>query len=249
MILPPGPRMPVLLQGIGWWHRPTAFMERCRARYGKRFTIRLPGQPPFVMISEPDQLARDVHGAARCAPPGGGRADPRAGRGPLLGDPARRSASPRAAQADAARLPRRQDAAAYRAHGGARRAGGGQLANRGSSPAPSALPGAHAGDHPARRVRPGGRRAPRRPARAIRRGPRVRHVARVCEPALSAELRGLRSVRRLHPSSRRGGQPRLRPDRRAPPFRRAHRGRAVDVARRAPRGRVRDVARRRSGTS
>jgi cytochrome P450 len=56
MALPPGPRMPVFLQGLGWWHRPTAFMERCRARYGKRFTIRLPGAPPFVMISEPDQI-------------------------------------------------------------------------------------------------------------------------------------------------------------------------------------------------
>jgi cytochrome P450 len=48
--------MPTFLQGIGWWHRPTAFMERCRARYGKRFTIRLPAQPPFVMISDPEQL-------------------------------------------------------------------------------------------------------------------------------------------------------------------------------------------------
>src|SRR3954452_12769904 len=56
MALPPGPRMPTFLQGIGWWNRPTAFMERCRARYGKRFTIKLPGQPPFVMISDPEQL-------------------------------------------------------------------------------------------------------------------------------------------------------------------------------------------------
>ncbi len=56
MALPPGPRMPVFLQGLGWWHRPTAFMERCRARYGKRFTIRLPAQPPFVMISDPDEI-------------------------------------------------------------------------------------------------------------------------------------------------------------------------------------------------
>ena len=48
--------MPVPLQGIAWWNRPTAFMERARAKYGKRFTIRLPGQPPFVMISEPEQL-------------------------------------------------------------------------------------------------------------------------------------------------------------------------------------------------
>src|SRR5919201_3578110 len=56
MARPPGPRMPVFMQGIGWWNRPRAFLERARARYGKRFTIRLPGQPPFVMISEPDQL-------------------------------------------------------------------------------------------------------------------------------------------------------------------------------------------------
>src|SRR5262245_25693772 len=56
MALPPGPRMPVFLQGMGWWTRPTAFMERCRARYGKRFTIRLPSMPPFVMLSDPDEL-------------------------------------------------------------------------------------------------------------------------------------------------------------------------------------------------
>jgi cytochrome P450 len=56
MALPPGPRMPVFLQGLGWWHRPTAFMERCRARYGKRFTIKLPAQPPFVMISDPQEI-------------------------------------------------------------------------------------------------------------------------------------------------------------------------------------------------
>jgi cytochrome P450 len=48
--------MPVFLQGMGWWNRPTSFMERCRARYGKRFTIRLPAQPPFVMISDPEEI-------------------------------------------------------------------------------------------------------------------------------------------------------------------------------------------------
>jgi cytochrome P450 len=31
-------------------------MERCRARYGNRFTIRLPEQPPFVMISDPEEI-------------------------------------------------------------------------------------------------------------------------------------------------------------------------------------------------
>jgi cytochrome P450 len=54
--LPPGPRAPSALQSIGWWSRPTAYLERCRARYGGRFTIRLPGQSPFVIISDPDEI-------------------------------------------------------------------------------------------------------------------------------------------------------------------------------------------------
>src|SRR5204862_1315821 len=56
MPLPPGPRMPVFLQGFAWWTRLRAWTRRLRKRYGKRFTIPLPSQPPFVMISEPDQL-------------------------------------------------------------------------------------------------------------------------------------------------------------------------------------------------
>jgi cytochrome P450 len=54
--LPPGPRQPAAVQTIGWWVRPVAFMERARARYGKRFTVRLVATPPFVMLSVPDQL-------------------------------------------------------------------------------------------------------------------------------------------------------------------------------------------------
>jgi cytochrome P450 len=54
--LPPGPRLPSALQMLGWWSRPAAFLERCRARYGGRFTVRLPGLPPFVMISDPEEL-------------------------------------------------------------------------------------------------------------------------------------------------------------------------------------------------
>jgi cytochrome P450 len=54
--LPPGPRMPSALQTIGWWSRPTAFLERCRARYGKRFTIRLLGQSPIVVLSDPAEI-------------------------------------------------------------------------------------------------------------------------------------------------------------------------------------------------
>ena len=51
--LPPGPRWPVLVQGIAQWTRPYAFLERCRSRYGKRFTIRFPLAPPFVVMSDP----------------------------------------------------------------------------------------------------------------------------------------------------------------------------------------------------
>ncbi len=54
--LPPGPRTPSVLQTLGWWSRPAAYLERCRARYGKRFTIRLTGQSPFVIVSDPDEI-------------------------------------------------------------------------------------------------------------------------------------------------------------------------------------------------
>jgi cytochrome P450 len=54
--LPPGPRLPPLLQTIGWWNRPTVYVERLRARYGPRFTMRLLGQRPAVILSDPDDL-------------------------------------------------------------------------------------------------------------------------------------------------------------------------------------------------
>ena len=54
--LPPGPKLPSAIQMIGFWNRPLASMERARARYGKRFTIKLPATPPFVIHSEPDHI-------------------------------------------------------------------------------------------------------------------------------------------------------------------------------------------------
>jgi cytochrome P450 len=54
--LPPGPRVPVTFQTIGWWSRPTAYVERLRKRHGSRFSLRLLGQPPFVVLSDPDDL-------------------------------------------------------------------------------------------------------------------------------------------------------------------------------------------------
>jgi cytochrome P450 len=54
--LPPGPRLPKTLQTIGWWTRSGPYFERCRARYGKRFTLRLLSSPPFVHLSDPDEV-------------------------------------------------------------------------------------------------------------------------------------------------------------------------------------------------
>ncbi len=47
--LPPGPSVPKALQMLATWTRPAASLERLR-RYGKRITVRLPFQPPFVML-------------------------------------------------------------------------------------------------------------------------------------------------------------------------------------------------------
>jgi len=54
--LPPGPRLPKTMQTIGWWTRSGPFLERCRARYGRRFTVRLLSSPPFVHLSDPDEV-------------------------------------------------------------------------------------------------------------------------------------------------------------------------------------------------
>ncbi len=48
--------MPALLQSLGNWCRPTAFLDRARRRHGQAFTVRLLGTPPIVMISDPDQI-------------------------------------------------------------------------------------------------------------------------------------------------------------------------------------------------
>jgi hypothetical protein len=45
-----------MFQTMAWWNRPLAFLERSRARYGRRFTIRLLGIPPFVMVTDPAEI-------------------------------------------------------------------------------------------------------------------------------------------------------------------------------------------------
>jgi cytochrome P450 len=54
--LPPGPRAPRAVQTLAWWVRPIPLLERCRARYGRRFTLRFLETPPWVHLSDPDEL-------------------------------------------------------------------------------------------------------------------------------------------------------------------------------------------------
>jgi cytochrome P450 len=70
--LPPGPSAPHWVQTMRWWTRPVPFFERCRARYGKRFTIRLVGLPPFVMLADPNEVKQVFTAPAEVLHPGSG---------------------------------------------------------------------------------------------------------------------------------------------------------------------------------
>ena len=51
--LPPGPKIPRLLQTFKWIFRPIPFMRACAEAYGDAFTIRLIGAPPMAFLSDP----------------------------------------------------------------------------------------------------------------------------------------------------------------------------------------------------
>ncbi|HXA55689.1 MAG TPA: cytochrome P450 [Solirubrobacteraceae bacterium] len=61
--LPPAAPLPAALQTLAcrWW--PIAYLEWCRARYGKRFTVYPIDMPPLVFLSDPDEL-RELMGTA-----------------------------------------------------------------------------------------------------------------------------------------------------------------------------------------
>jgi cytochrome P450 len=70
--LPPGPRAPSWLQTMRWWTRAVPFFERCRRRYGPRFTVRLVGTPPFVMLADPGEVKEVFTAPAEVLHPGSG---------------------------------------------------------------------------------------------------------------------------------------------------------------------------------
>ncbi len=62
--LPPGPRWPRAWQTAAWISRPGPFLQRCRARYGDVFTIRIAGET-WVFLSDPEDVKRTFTGDPR----------------------------------------------------------------------------------------------------------------------------------------------------------------------------------------
>ena len=82
MPLPPGPRLPTLVQTALWLGRPVGFLEWCARRYGDVFTLRLALGPPVVMVAEPGLAERVLTLSADQASTG----EENAILAPLLGD-------------------------------------------------------------------------------------------------------------------------------------------------------------------
>lgn len=57
-VLPPGPSSPPLVQAWSLGRNYTQYLEGCFRRYGDCFTLRLPGLPPQVIVSHPDDVER-----------------------------------------------------------------------------------------------------------------------------------------------------------------------------------------------
>ena len=81
--LPPGPRMPSVLQAVGWALRPLAFMDRSEQLYGEIFTLRIRHGRPWVFLTNPDHVKQVFTTPPELLRAGAGEANPLLG--PLLG--------------------------------------------------------------------------------------------------------------------------------------------------------------------
>ena len=68
----PGPRRPPLMNLLGLWKRPTAYLETLRARYGTRVLLTLPFGGPVVLISEPGDVKAILTADPEAVHPGEG---------------------------------------------------------------------------------------------------------------------------------------------------------------------------------
>jgi cytochrome P450 family 135 len=59
--LPPGPKAPPILQAANMGRLPR-YLDRCRRRYGDRFTVRMGRFGTFVYLADPDDIRSVFHG-------------------------------------------------------------------------------------------------------------------------------------------------------------------------------------------
>jgi cytochrome P450 len=56
--LPPGPRVPPVVQAIAWARRPLPFLERCQKHFGDTFTIRVRHAGTWVILADPEDVKK-----------------------------------------------------------------------------------------------------------------------------------------------------------------------------------------------
>jgi cytochrome P450 len=74
--------LPTAAQTFLFWKWPLVYLERCRDRYGGSFTLRATGYPPFVFLSDPEELRAIAAAPADVLHPGAGGATLK----PLVGE-------------------------------------------------------------------------------------------------------------------------------------------------------------------
>lgn len=72
--LPCGPRAPAIVQAASLWARAFPYLERQARRHGKRFTLRVPGHPPLVFVSDREGVAAILTEREEALRPGSGAA-------------------------------------------------------------------------------------------------------------------------------------------------------------------------------
>jgi cytochrome P450 len=60
--LPPGPRLPKVIQGWQMSAQMPEFFERCARKFGDAFTVSMPGIPPQVVFAHPDAVRQIFSG-------------------------------------------------------------------------------------------------------------------------------------------------------------------------------------------
>jgi cytochrome P450 len=70
--LPPSMPLPTTISTYVYWRLPFSYMERCQARYGRRFTHRMTSFPRLVFLSDPSEVKAMLAAPADVLHPGEG---------------------------------------------------------------------------------------------------------------------------------------------------------------------------------